>query len=234
MLNRGENLSPADRSATGETTEPELGVIADAEPAPVRMIFDVETMRVVADPVRARILEAMAGRTNGSWSVRELAELLAVPQTRLYHHVELLVRHHLIRPVERRIVSRIVETRYRIAARSIQLDPAMFSSPVDASTVGATSTESTATVTDVFDGARREVEAAVRLGLVQLTDDAPAERRLVLDRVVMRLSPGRAAELHERLFALADEFGDDDAPDGTAIGMVLALYPTTLPDPAND
>ena len=204
----------------------ELGTIADLPPAPVRLIFDVETMRVVADPIRARILETMATRPSGSWSVREIAEDLGAPQTRLYHHVDLLVRHHLIRPVERRIVSRIVETRYRIAAHSIQLDPAMFATsrlePATAGPAGAPD----ATIAAAFDAARRDAETAVQRGLVELDDDAaPAHRRMVIDRVVMTLSPERAAELHERLFAIADEFGDDAAPGGIATGMLLALYP---------
>ncbi len=199
-----------------------IGLIDEAEPVPVRVIFDVETMRVVADPLRARILEAMGGRPDGSWSVHELADALDVPQTRLYHHIDLLVRHHLIRAVERRIVSRIIETRYRVAAHSIQLDPAMFATGQGSKQVG-----SGATIGAAFDDARRELEDAVRGGLVELADDAPAERRMVLDRVVMRLTPARAAELHERLFAIADEFGDDATPGGVRTGMLLALYPTS-------
>lgn len=213
-------MSSQDPERGIQESEPAVGSFADVQPVPVRMIFDVETMRVVADPLRARILATMAGRPSGSWSVRELATALDVPQTRLYHHIELLVRHHLIRAVERRIVSRIVQTRYRIAASSIQLDPTMFATHPEEPIFG-----SGATIASVFDAARREVEAAVRLGLVQLTPDAPPERRLVMDRVAMVLSPERAAELHERLFALADEFGDDAALGGTATGMVLALYP---------
>ena len=197
-----------------------IGLIDEAEPVPVRVIFDVETMRVVADPLRARILETMGGRPTGSWSVHELADAIEVPQTRLYHHIDMLVRHHLIRAVERRIVSRIVETRYRVAAHSIQLDPAMF-----ATGQGSPQAGSGATIGAAFDDARSEVEDAVQRGLVEVADDAPAERRMVLDRVVMTLTPERAAELHERLFEIADEFGDDAAPGGVRTGMLLALYP---------
>ncbi len=211
--------------------ELEIGALADVEPAAIRLIFDVDTMRVVADGLRARILETMAARASGSWSVRELAEAIDVPQTRLYHHVDLLVRHHLIRPVERRIVSRIVETRYRIAARSIQLDPSMFSAPREPGTDTASGSE--ATIAAAFDGARRDVETALRTGVVLLAEDAPSERRLVLDRVSMRLSAKRAAELHERLFALANEFGDDQTSDGTPTGMFLALYPIAAQSPAS-
>ena len=91
-------------------------------PQDVRMIGDIESLRAISDPTRLRILETMVQRQDPAWSVKELATEIGVPPTRLYHHVEQLLERDLIRPVERRIVSGIIETRYRVVAKSFQLD----------------------------------------------------------------------------------------------------------------
>ena len=94
----------------------------DFLPQDVRMIGDIESLRAISDPTRLRILETMVQRQDPAWSVKELATEIGVPPTRLYHHVEQLLERDLIRPVERRIVSGIIETRYRVVAKSFQLD----------------------------------------------------------------------------------------------------------------
>jgi DNA-binding transcriptional ArsR family regulator len=205
---------------------PEPGApISDTPPDEVRLIRDVETLRAISDSTRMRILETMVQRTSPPWSVKELAAALSVPQTRLYHHVELLLERELIRPVERRVVSGIIETRYNVAARSFQLDRALFAGDSEESLAVLHET-----LVAVFDTARSEVELAIRLGVIDSGPDAPADRRLMLTRGLARLAPERAAELRERLQALSDEFGaDGDSPPGDGggqtYGIVLAVYP---------
>jgi DNA-binding transcriptional ArsR family regulator len=211
-------------SVSGSDSSPGLESQASIEPEDVRFIRDVDTLRAISDATRVRILEQMVQRLNPAWSVKELAAALGMPQTRLYHHVEMLLERDLIRAVERRVVSGIIETRYAVAAKSFQLDRALFTGDTE---------ESLAVLHDtliaVFDTARAEVELAVRLGVIDSGPEAPAERRLLLTRGLARLSPARAGELRDRLQALAEEFGGDTddppAPDGQAYGIVLAVYP---------
>lgn len=207
-----------DRS-DGPPSSPE-GADPGFEPQPVRQIRDVDTLRAISDPTRMRLLETMVQRREPAWSVKELAATLGIPQTRLYHHVDLLAAHDLIRATERRVVSGIIETRYRVSALSFQLDRSLFT--------GATEEDRQViheTLLAVFDTARHEVETAIRLGILDTADDAPAGRRLLLSRGLTRLTPARAAELRARLQALSDEFGDDTDADGQAYGIVLAVYP---------
>ncbi len=192
---------------------------ADFEPEDVRLIGDVETLRAISDPTRLRILETMVQRRDPAWSVKELAAELGLPQTRLYHHVEQLVEHDLVRPVQRRVVSGIIETRYRVAARSFQLDRGLLAGDGEAQREVLHDT-----LVAVFDTARDEVEEAIRLGVIDPAEQAPEESRVLLSRGLARFTPARAAELRRRLRALADEFDDDDA-DGVPFGIVLAVYP---------
>lgn len=199
------------------------------EPDEVRYIRDTDTLKALSDPTRVRLLETMIQRRSPAWSVKELAAALGVPPTRLYHHVELLLERDLVRPVERRVVSGIIETRYLPAARSFQIDRSLFAGGND---------EGMAVLADtlaaMFDTARAEIEQAIRAGAAVEGDDVPPERRLLLSRGVVRLTPERAAELRHRLQALADEFGDEPGPDGwpadaRSQGVFIAVYP--LPDP---
>ena len=203
----------------------------DLEPEDVRYIRDVETLRAISDATRMRILETMVQRRDPAWSVKELAAALGMPPTRLYHHVELLLERDLIRPVERRVVSGIIETRYGVVATSFQLDRALFA---------AGSEEGLAVVHEtlraVFDTARSEVELAIRLRSVDASPDAPVHRRLLMSRGLMKLGPNRAAELRERLTSLLEEYGGDDGggADAAAWGLVVALYPMPVPDTASE
>jgi DNA-binding transcriptional ArsR family regulator len=190
--------------------------IDPATPDAERIVADPETLRAIADPTRLAILEAMVTRANEPWSVKELAAALKVPQTRLYHHIDLLVDRDLIRPAGQRLVSGIVETRYRVAALSLRLDPKLLSSEDQA--------ETTATlVGNVLDAARNEILTVLRH---VSPDDAAADRPLV-SRGLARLTPERAGELRARLVALIEEFDDGDHADTLPYGFLVALYPAT-------
>ncbi len=216
-------MSPADESP----------LRPDARPEPVMQISSAETLRAVSDPTRMRLMEVMVQRQDPPWSVKELAAALAVPPTRLYHHVEQLLAHGIIVPVERRVVSGIIETRYRVAALSFQLDRRLFEGDTDEATRAIHDT-----LVTVFDTARDEIEAAMRSAAS--TPPAgrtgePARDRVLIVRNVARLSPDRAAEYRRRFNELQQEFGDEDAPDAQAWGVVLAVYPIPLnPKEPND
>jgi DNA-binding transcriptional ArsR family regulator len=212
---------PIERAAAG----PSADLAPDLQPEDVRYIRDVETLRAISDATRMRILEAMVQRRSPAWSVKELAAALDLPATRLYHHVELLLERDLIRAVERRVVSGIIETRYNVVATSFQLDRALFAGDSEESLAVLHET-----LIAVFDTARAEVELAIRLGVIDSHADAPQDRRLMLTRGLARLTPDRATELRERLQALYAEFSDDPAApssagDPQAYGLVLAVYP---------
>jgi DNA-binding transcriptional ArsR family regulator len=190
---------------------------ASREPEPRRRISDVETLRALSDPLRLRILEAMVSRTETPWTVKELARALDVPQTRLYHHLELLVERDLVRVVGERVVSGIIERRYRVAALSFELDRALLASGA------AGESASRELLATVFDSTRQDLERLLAMGSSFVE---PGQREpTVLSRGLAHLTPERAAEFRDRLAALFAEF-DADAPgdDRSAYGLLLAFY----------
>src|SRR5260221_4797110 len=107
----------------GATQRPDVATAgSDDGPEPERIVSDVETLKALSDPLRLKILETMVAHVEVGWTAKELAAALGVPQTRLYHHIELLLERDLIRLASQRVVSGIIESRYRVAALSFRLD----------------------------------------------------------------------------------------------------------------
>jgi DNA-binding transcriptional ArsR family regulator len=187
------------------------------EPLAERSISDVDTLKALSDPLRLRILEVMTAGHDETFTVKRLAAALEVSQTKLYHHINLLVERELIRPVSTRVVSGIIETSYRVAQRSVKLDRGLLTGeePVLHDML-----------TTIFDGARDDIERGIRDGAIDLTDDADPLRKVILAKGLARLSPERATEFRARLQALLDAFDDDPpAAGGDPFGVVLGFYP---------
>lgn len=216
----------------------DLAVWAGADvPETERVVSDVETLKALSDPLRLRILELMVSRSEAAWSVKELAAELEVPQTRLYHHIDLLAERDLIRLVSQRLVSGIVESRYRVAALSFRLDRRLLSNDQSLDEDGRELLHT------VFDSARDELVRALHGWLVShpaddLQDDpheADPEKPL-LSRGLAMLPPERAGEFRQRLIDLMAEFdGDAQAPGAVPFGFLFAIYRVpSVKEPGND
>ena len=79
-----------------------------SSPGPeIRVVRNPETLRLIADPLRLRLLELLRREPR---TVTELAELLEMPRTNLYYHIGLLEKHDLVQVAESRVVSGITFT----------------------------------------------------------------------------------------------------------------------------
>ena len=98
------------------------------------VLASMDAVRAVADPLRLRLLFEC---TYAPRTVKELAKLLDVPQTRLYYHVKLLEKHGLLWVAERRMVSGIEERKYRSAEGGFTISPSLLGEAVEAGLVDA-------------------------------------------------------------------------------------------------
>ena len=187
------------------------------QPPAEMLISDVEQLKAVSDPLRLRLIEVMAEAPIRGWTAKELARRLAAKQTKLYHHIGILEERGFLSVAETRVVSGILEKRYRLNARSFRVDRALF--------IGPGNVEAVAGVLDaVFEKARNEILAGQRAGLVDIGESEFERRRMVLSASRARLSPTsvrRVMRLIERL----DEIDNLSDPDGAEYGLVLAFYP---------
>jgi len=196
------------------------------EPIAERQVSDVETLKALSDPLRLHILEYMTSGRDEAFTVKRLASALGVSQTKLYHHVNLLVERGLIRPVGTRVVSGIIETRYRIAQLSLRLDRSL---------LAGDGPELHDVLETVFGGARSDIERGIRDGLIDLGEDGDPLHRITLSKSLTRLSPARAIEFQARLSDLIRSFEDDSTdPEARPYGLVLGFYPLAAPEGDDD
>ncbi len=201
------------------------------KPAAQYRINRLDTVRVLADPLRLRLLEAMAAQLDHPWSVKELARALGEPPTKLYYHVNLLEEHGLLVVTGSQLVSGILEKRYQPVAASVTVDRALL-------TAGDTGVDEAlhSVLSTIFSTAEQDIQAAIRAGLGSLHAGQEGEREpIVLSKSLDRLTRAQAVAFRKRLQALVAEFGS--APDGTDVarsggrlhGLVIAFYPMAEP-----
>jgi DNA-binding transcriptional ArsR family regulator len=195
----------------------------------VFLIDDLETLRLLTQPLRLRLLEAL--RTSPEpLTVKELAADLGTPQTRLYHHVNLLEEHGLIRVAQTRLVSGITEKRYAATAARIGVDRSLLA-PAAAGEPDMESLDVLLSV--VLDEARSEIRRAVQAGLIDLErsgENQVGPRQLVLGRKWFRFTEAQLAEFEGALKALSERFADQIVPllPGAAGATEAQLYELLL------
>ncbi len=194
------------------------------------VISDLETLKVIADPLRTQVLQLLLKPK----TVKEVAARLEMPATKLYYHVNQLEKFGLIGVVETNVVSGIIEKTYQAVARDFCVDDQLF----------ALTQFTDQTVRDVlgviFDGAREEVRRSVAVGLIDL--NTPARTAEVLDRVLGRatfsLTPAQFQSYAGRLTALLNEMGEasqenerQKETNGAELkpyGLAIGFYPVHL------
>ncbi|HEU0163766.1 MAG TPA: helix-turn-helix domain-containing protein [Thermomicrobiales bacterium] len=203
----------------------------------VRVIDDPETLRLIADPLRLRLLELLRAQPR---TVTELADLLDVQRTKLYYHVKLLEAHDLIAVDRTRVVSGITEKRYRVTAYQLSVDKALLGAP------DSGQEPLDLLLSFILGEAAADIRRAVRAGLIDLDrtqEDAIGPRRLVIGRSWYRLTPADVevfeAAYEEFRAKIADLQGGFDprpeadpggGPDALLYEWLVAFYPIVSPD----
>lgn len=199
----------------------------------VRVVSDLETLRLLTQPLRLRILEEIRTAPTPV-TVKELAATLGTPQTKLYYHVNLLEEAEFIRVASTRVVSGITEKRYEATSARIGVDRSLLAGAGsgEAATDGNDALEALLAV--LLDQVRSEIRRTVRAGLVDLdvdmTDQVIAPRRLVLGRKWLYLTPAQVAEIERGMNALFAQFDcdiqpSDAPPDAEPYELLTGFYP---------
>ena len=121
-------------------------------PAGVYTVRRLDQLRLLASPLRLRLLEAFAA---GPCTTKQAAAALKLNPTRLYHHARALERAGLIRLTGTRQNRGTTERYYLAVARQLAVDPSILAPPAE----GLRATVEAAA--SVFDASRDELLAAV-------------------------------------------------------------------------
>ncbi len=186
-------------------------------------ISDLETLKVMTDPLRLQIMEIMMEQPV---TVKQLAARLEMEPTKLYYHVNLLEKHGLIVIVKTQVVSGIIEKHYQAAAGSFHVDRNLLSPE--------SGEDSALAIIDTILGpVPGEIRDGLRKGMISLSEDAQARHKLKLRRAKFTLQDEDAEAFYEQITALIDEFASKDksnymTPDRQAYSLTLAIYPVEV------
>ncbi len=196
------------------------------KPDPEFIINDLETLKVLADPLRIHIVELV---TQAPRTVKQVAAVLNMPPTKLYYHIKQLEERSLIRVVDTRIVSGIVEKQYQAAALSYRVNRELFSL-----TPQAGKESLNVMLTGLFDDTREDIQTSAEADVLDVSAheeaDKPLNRSLLISRQTLYLKPDTAEEFYGRLKNLVREYVQKGGADNAGVnpyGLLVALYPST-------
>jgi DNA-binding transcriptional ArsR family regulator len=211
-----------------DMTEPDPFSAGEYSPADRFTVTSLEQLRVLADPLRQRIIDALQERAR---TVKQVAAQLGKAPTKLYYHFKLLEEHGFIVVAETRVVSSLVEKQYRASARAFLIPRTLLNPHERQQQAGAVQ----AMLDAVFEPVRAEISSGIQSGRISTAEDAPETRRISLWREMAALGEAEALDFHARLTALIEEFRQHGASAGAASAapphyeLLIALYPARPP-----
>lgn len=183
------------------------------EPAEVFWINDMETFEVIGDPIRMEIVELL----DRPRSVKELAEAMQVPRTRLYHHIGLLVDAGIIRIVESRAVGALTERIYQVSARSYQ-PSAEFLSSADPKRQAQVMLDA------LFGATRADFVRAVEDGIISLEHREDEEESTEISRRTLRLTDEQLTRLIKEVGQIYQRFGELRSEEAHPVAVLSVVY----------
>lgn len=213
-----------------------LGPQALPELIEVRYVHDAAVLKALAEPLRMKMMRVLGKHAYDEpriMTVKQIAEELGEPATKLYRHIKQLLAVELIQVAEVRLVGGIVEQRYRVAQKSLTLDPAR----AELSREALMSEELFGIVGTAVDEYFVRYEEALRSGrthiLPQDNLDNPPHVRSVGTISDCHISKEKAAEFAERFHDLVKEFNGEPTehgPDGVDVNVLVMFYATEPED----
>jgi DNA-binding transcriptional ArsR family regulator len=183
------------------------------------VIDDIDTLEQLVSPVRLRILFHL--RTPRS--VRELADDMSVPVTRLYYHIGILLDAGVITVVEVRKRSAQLERVYRIVGRSIRPSRTI----VESSAVDARRFAEVAAGL-VLDSTRAELTESLAAHADAGFD--PAQLAGSVGRTIVSIPADHVQEVIDHMEAFITGLKDrDDDGVGVPYGFTYAFFPIEPP-----
>ena len=190
-------------------------------------ITDIGTLKAVSTPFRQNLMRLMADRPR---TVKDMAEDLGMPPSRLYYHLNQLFEHEIIRVAKTQIVSGIVEKHYQLSARMFRVDRSLLAPGSD---LEAASIE--AVLASTLDATEKEIRQGVEAGVIDMRKKAPEPGATFIGHAIVSLSPEHYSDFLQRLYDLYLEFekiaSAPDQEDAQLTGLLVAFYPTIPPAP---
>lgn len=198
----------------------------DFVPAENQIVDDLETLKVLSDPLRLRIRELMAKPA----TVKQVAAKLDLPPTKLYYHINLLEKHALIVLVDTRLVSGIVEKHYQISSYRLQLAKQLLSASEDPEGEGLS-----LAINSIFESTRNDLWQSVRDRTMELDDEGERHKSISIHSGKIKLTEEQAIDFYQELNDLFERFGklsheQKDLPTAKTYRNLYVLFPMKSDD----
>ena len=193
------------------------------KPAPVLMVNDLETLKILADLLRNQILEILAPER---LTVNQIAEKLGLAPSKLYYHINLMEKQGLIQEVVSITKGNIIEKVYWITAYECK----MADNLCNFSTSEGQQSIMTSMVAPI-NTTREDIIRSLEARATAIEQGAKAHpRNFRVYREVRNISDKLADQFDEKLQALLDEF-DNFESQGTGEdvhtrALTIAYYPS--------
>ena len=185
-----------------------------SDPSGIGLITSLGQVTALSNPVRSRILR----HASRPITVAELAERLRVPQTRLYYHVNLLLKEGLLTQVDQRKSGARIERIYQRTAATFKLGAGL------SDEIGDHRKMAVATAALLFDPARADTEVVVEQVL------AGANPSGELGRTVVRLTEHDVERFRARIQSLMADLVDASSDEtGDSYSFTVAFVPADGP-----
>jgi DNA-binding transcriptional ArsR family regulator len=185
------------------------------------IIKDLATLQAITDPLRVQIVDKMVKEPR---TVKQVAKELGMTPTRLYYHISQLEEHGLIRVVNTRLVSGIVEKQYQATAYKFTVSRSLFS--LDEQDRNVASQAIQAGALGLLEATIRDIQQGLANGALLSAESNTNNDKLMVGRSMVELNPAQFIEFQNRVSALLDEFGSQEAgEDGKLFCLTVALYP---------
>jgi DNA-binding transcriptional ArsR family regulator len=197
---------------------------ASFQPAESLRLTTPEQIKAINDPLRLEMLELIV---EDARTVKQVADMLGKPPTKLYYHMNALEAAGFVKIVETRVKSGIIEKYYRAVALSFQVDRKLLKAK------GGSDHEALDNLLAViFDATADDVRRSAEAGLLPIDASAKKLRdKVVMTRTIFTLREADVPKFTAKLQALLQELEAADVKDGVAYGLTLAFYPRVSKNP---
>lgn len=184
-------------------------------------VFEIEDLRMLEamnNPTRLRILNQLTS----PHSVKEVAQALHLPPTRLYYHVNAMERFGLIRVVETRKVGALQEKLYQVVSTHFRPGAKIVEGVEDFDWAAGVMAGA------ILDGARLDAVRALSTHLANVSSGASIdEMDGSLGRTIGSMTAEAASEFAKKVEKLAIEMsaGDEDDRDGEEYAFSYVFFP---------
>lgn len=187
---------------------------------PIFIIDNLDTLKVLADPLRLQLLELLVLRPQ---TVKELGEKLGLTANKLYYHINQLEEHGLVEVVETRQIANMIEKTYGATTEELHIDPELLSFTTSGGRENVYSM-----LLSTIDATREDLMRSLQARAFELEMGAAEQpREVLINRTLSRLSDDRAREFKTRLADLLNEFSGEDSQEyDQAFALTIAYYPT--------